>query len=224
MISRMEHPAVVSLTDKYMTRQGLLIILFGSMILLTGCGNQNRQNTGNVSRQLSVEDVLQQGMAEADKKAGNDPEIITAEPTSVHPELVINAPTPEISAASISEMVVNDAEGIDIDMTKMSATMIYAEVFSMLTTPEDYLGKKIRIRGEFSGFYDKTQDKNYYACLIRDAMACCAQGLEFILNDDCSYPEDYPKRGDEITITGIFASYQEGNFTFYHLADSVWNK
>ena len=43
---------------------------------------------------------------------------------------------------------------VDIDLTKLSATMVYSEVFNMLYTPEDYLGKTVNMEGTFTEYYD----------------------------------------------------------------------
>ncbi len=117
-----------------------------------------------------------------------------------------------------------NSDGVDIDLTKLSSTMVYAEVYSMLSTPRNYIGKTVRMRGDYSFFYDKVTDLMYHACLIKDATACCAQGLEFVLNDDYKYPEDYPNPGDEVTIVGQFNFYNEGDYIYYNLIDAVWER
>ena len=63
--------------------------------------------------------------------------------------------------------------------------------------------------------------KNYYACIIADATACCSQGLEFELSGQHTYPDDYPELGTNITVTGTFQLYQEGGGLYCHLTDAV---
>ena len=43
---------------------------------------------------------------------------------------------------------------VDIDLTRMSGTMVYAQVFQMVTEPEKYVGKRIKMKGVFSSYYD----------------------------------------------------------------------
>ena len=60
--------------------------------------------------------------------------------------------------------------------------------------------------------------KRLYACIVQDATACCAQGLEFEPESTLSYPDDYPEPGTEITVIGTFDSYREetdGNTYIY---------
>jgi hypothetical protein len=108
----------------------------------------------------------------------------------------------------------------DIDLSEQSGTVVYAEVYNMMAAPETYIGKIIRIKGTFSVYHDEKKKKYYFACIVQDATACCAQGIEFEPAGACRYPDDYPKEGKEITVTGRFASYQEGDATYGILKDA----
>ncbi len=103
---------------------------------------------------------------------------------------------------------------LDIDLTVMSGTMVYSEVYNMVSAPEDYIGKRIRMSGLFDVYYDEDSGDNYYACIIQDATACCAQGIEFELEGDYSYPEDYPEIGSEICVEGVFDYYWDGGYAY----------
>ena len=70
---------------------------------------------------------------------------------------------------------------VDVDLTAMTSTMVYAEVNQMLTTPQNYMGKTVRMKGSFT--YSGSVEKYYFACIIADATACCQQGIEFDLKD-----------------------------------------
>ncbi len=106
---------------------------------------------------------------------------------------------------------------IDVDLTLLSSTMIYSEVSNMVANPNEYIGKTVKMNGNFS-----TDENNfYYFCVIADATACCSQGLEFILKGNPSFPDAYPEIGSEITVTGRFESYNEGTEVYYHLVDAV---
>lgn len=119
---------------------------------------------------------------------------------------------------------------IDVDLTTLSSTMVYAEVFNMMMNPGDYIGKTVKMRGAFGIGYsykeDGTMDENtlVYACVIADATACCSQGIEFILSVEHTYPDDYPELGSEITVVGTFATYEEYSMLFCTLTDAVMEK
>ena len=70
-------------------------------------------------------------------------------------------------------------------------------------------------------FKPQTENCNKaYACIIADATACCAEGMEFVLEGDYTYPDDYPELGAEITVIGEFQSYEENGMTWYHLVNA----
>ncbi len=108
----------------------------------------------------------------------------------------------------------------DIDLTTLSSTMVYSQVAAMMYTPEQYEGKIIKAKGLFSVYHDEFQNKDYFAVLIKDATACCSQGLEFVWSGDHVYPDDYPEVGKEITVMGTFATYEEDGATYCQLLDS----
>lgn len=110
---------------------------------------------------------------------------------------------------------------VDVDLTEMNSTMIYSEVYNMMMDPVDYLGKTIRIYGMYTHYYEEASDTHYYACVVQDATACCAQGLEFVLVDDYIWPNDYPEDGAEIVVTGDFAVYQDSYFRVLTLENAV---
>ena len=104
----------------------------------------------------------------------------------------------------------SSADGIDIDLTKMSSTMVYSTVYSMITTPDDYMGKKIRVTGNFNAYHSENTDKTYFSVIIADATACCQQGLEFIWDDGSHvFPDEYPEDGSDAIVTGVFETYKD---------------
>ena len=115
---------------------------------------------------------------------------------------------------------------VDVDLTVLSSTMVYSEVYNMLYFyPEDYYGKTVKANGIFA-IYQMVVDgvtqpaPVAYACIIADATACCAEGMEFVLEGDYTYPDDYPELGAEITVIGEFQSYEENGMTWYHLVNA----
>ena len=164
-----------------------------------------------------------------EKDAGNDT------PSS---DVEVSAPTESIPAPNEQEtpdeqqtpeepeQTQTSADGVDVDLTVLSSTMVYSEVYNMLyNDPAHYLGKTVKAKGTFSIYQLVTDgvlqsDPVSYACIISDAAACCAEGMEFVLEGDYTYPDDYPELGTEITVIGEFQSYEENGMTWYHLANA----
>ena len=110
------------------------------------------------------------------------------------------------------------SNNIDVDLTALSSTMVYAEVYSIVTNPDQYVGKTIKMSGPYAvDYYDQT-GLYYHFVLIEDATACCAQGLEFRRNGEYSYPHDYPPEQTKIEVSGVFEHYEELGQTYYYLA------
>ena len=108
------------------------------------------------------------------------------------------------------EPVEDSAEGPDyIDLTEMSGTMVYSQVYNMVYYPERFTGTKVKMQGTFSDYLDLASGKRYFGCIIQDATACCAQGIEFNPTDDFTYPDDFPTDGDTVTVEGEFDTYIE---------------
>ena len=116
---------------------------------------------------------------------------------------------------------------VDVDLTTLSSTMVFAEVSSLVYDPIPYLGQRVRMEGIFSVDHAYTMEgevdlsQNYFYCIIEDALACCAQGLEFSLAGDYAYPEDYPAEGDTIRVVGTVEFFEVNGFRHLRLGDAV---
>ncbi len=161
------------------------------------------------------------GSSDAPREAA-DPVSASTQPSAAIPAAppesiaeTATVPEPAQTAESVSTEG-RDSEAVDVDLTQLSSTMVYSEVYAMVYEPEQYVGKTVKMNGLFA-----TQEYNgerLYACIVQDATACCAQGLEFEMAEELVYPEDYPDPGAEITVIGTFDSYKEehdGNYYIY---------
>ena len=128
------------------------------------------------------------------------------------------AEVPTTAEASYAQA--DDSEEVDVDLTILSSTMVYSEVYNMISYPEEYLGKTVRMKGPFAYFHDEATDNYYFACIIQDATACCAQGIEFVLTEDYVYPDDYPEVDEEICVVGVFDTYMEGEYRYCTLRNA----
>ena len=185
---------------------GLLLVC---VILVTGCTKKTDSGNGTVVKKgNTVSDVLEQKMQES----------ATGTPTPKPTDKQGNTKQENTPAAVKSEFT----GAIDVDLTQMSSTVVYSEVYNMMYTPADYRGKAVKMNGQFNVFIDDLTGNIYYLCLIADATACCQQGMEFVLRGDYQYPQDYPEIGSEVTVAGIFQTYYEGSKLYCHLEDAVF--
>ena len=168
------------------------LIVVLTLLSLAACGSEKDKGTATTDKQTSNSSVSQ------------------SQPTEKESESKSTTSKPEQSA-----------DGIDVDLTKLSSTMVYSEVYNMMVSPDNYTGKTVKMNGAFAYYEDPETKKQYFACIIADATACCSQGLEFILTGEHTYPNDYPEVGSEITVTGTFELYTENGFQYCRLKDAV---
>ena len=182
-----------------MKRLFCLMLAVCMMVSLCACGKDSEEGAGN------------------DASSSNEESSASTE----------SIPTPkEKETPEESEQPQASADGVEVDLTVLSSTMVYSEVYNMLyNDPAYYLGKTVKAKGTFSLYQLVTDgvlqpDPVSYACIISDATACCAEGMEFVLEGDYTYPDDYPELGAEITVIGEFQSYEENGMTWYHLVNA----
>ena len=89
---------------------------------------------------------------------------------------------------------------VDVDLTKLSSTFVYSEVYNMVTNPDDYIGKTVKMDGTMNRY--TTTSRELYACIVLDA------------------PSEYPPQGAMITVVGTFATFEEDGITYCYLADA----
>lgn len=119
-----------------------------------------------------------------------------------------------------NETVTNE-QGIDYDLSVMGADMVYATVYQMMVDPDSYVGKSFRVRGIYYSVYSEENHMYYHFCMIKDAAACCAQGIELLWKDEkMNMHEDCPDEDTVITVEGVFETYKEGKNTYGRIRDA----
>ncbi|MDT3844499.1 MAG: hypothetical protein LIV11_07965 [Bacillota bacterium] len=202
---------------KEMIKRGICRMIGAAVFFaLVGCAGGTHKTGGSATAEMLRETDDAVGGTddtEAESDAAN-----TAEAESDAANTAAVNAAPEYAAASDSandpdgmrrEPAVSEtaATGVDVDLTSLSATMVFSEVYHMMTSPQDYIGKVIRMEGICAVSQDPTSGKVYYACIVQDATACCSQGIEF----ERRQQGDDPEAGQNICVTGTFDLYREGD-------------
>ena len=192
------------------------MVLLLCILLITGCSNKKGTNGKGVNDTNSIEKVIDNQIANEDGKTE------TTESEKASSDVESNKGIED--TISGAENVRDTDETVDYDLTQMSSDMVYATVYQMMVTPEEYEGKTFRIDGNFYATYYEATKKYYFYCIIQDATACCAQGMEFIWDDGSHiYPDEYPEDNAEIVVEGTFETYREdGDENLYcRLSDAI---
>ena len=193
--------------------------LFLCILLITGCSDKKGGGGKGVGTANSVDKVINNQINNENSKT----ETAESEEPSVNDES--NEGTE--STINSTEDVQRTEGTVDYDLTQMSSDMVYATVYQMMVAPKEYEGKTFRIDGNFYATYYEATKKYYFYCVIQDATACCAQGMEFVWGDGSHiYPDEYPKDNAEIVVEGTFETYREdGDENLYcRLSDATLQK
>ncbi len=208
-----------------MKKKTLIALILTVAVTICGCGAEAEkedvpEKTITVSPP-SVSSVLEERIAEeelsesseemtdsSDAEAEADIQESDNEAVLQNPAAIAPEDGPE------NEVVLSTIDGVDIDLTSLSSTVVYAQVYQMMYYPENFVGKTIRMEGIYSYYLDMASGKSYYGCIIQDATACCAQGVEFEPLDSYIYPDDYPEDGDLVVVEGVFDTYEEDGYTY----------
>ena len=139
---------------------------------------------------------------------GQEPETAPAE-TQTAAETTTEAATETTTETTTA--VLKDLPPVDVDLTQLPQNLMYSQAYDMLYNPEQYLGKTVRISGPYSSYADPETNETHCACLIRDATACCTQGMEFEPADET---QPLPEADQIITVSGVFDTYMSGPFLY----------
>lgn len=93
---------------------------------------------------------------------------------------------------------------IDWDLSRLSGTVAYAQMYNILVSPEEYVGKAVKLRGVYNELDNPIGDgSKFHFVLVYDNAACCELAIE-ILTTTRANRLSYPPPGSLIEVTGIF--------------------
>lgn len=177
-------------------------------------GNQNSvQNTldKQVAKETSSEEtteetteVTTEAVTEAKEAADKTTEATTLAPAAGNDTSNWD---PNVSVEEIEKYSSEDA---DIDLTQMDSNMVYSTVYQLTNDAPAFIGKTIKMEGQYYAGVDENTGLTYHYVVIKDALACCQQGMEFKWGDGShKYPDEYPSDGTEVVVVGKFETYKD---------------
>lgn len=186
--------------------RGVLLVMMSS-ILLCSCVQGGAE--GRFSKNNKVKDVIDRQIKEEETNKEKDDTI------DIEPNPIVAENEEKLSEESLEEEKNKEEAntkdiGVDVDLTQMGSDMVYATVYQMRAEPKEYEGKKVRVQGAYYAAWYEEEKKYYFGVIIKDALACCSQGMEFELkNPDSIRPGKYPLDDTEVQITGTFETYTD---------------
>ena len=211
-----------------MKKKILLFLGMGLVLVITACGK------GQTGTKLQKQNVVEKAISnqinkeideEVKKLEGEDKEVTSSSGSNTESQIVTQNGQ-VLGATSDFEAKLKEArnqkavDGIDYDLTTMGSDLIYATVYLMMTDPDQFEGKMIKMKGQYLSAYYEPKKAYYNYCFISDAAGCCSQGIEFAIKDKLKSPKDFPEDNTDIEVVGEFETYMEDGKMYCHLKDS----
>ena len=107
---------------------------------------------------------------------------------------------------------------INYDLTTLSIADQSKWVSRMTGAPYNYNEKKIKVVGRAESLFYEPTGQTYHFVIVAgaDGLPCCEQSLEYITVDG-----HYPVDGDQIEVTGVYASYTELDIEYWYLSEAI---
>ena len=189
-------------------RKFVAVISAVCLLSMAGCGFEGGRN---VKSKNAVEDAIQGQIAAEEQKTSVATETVTESTTievdtgSVQESISTEEPLTESETEKKAERTPEDDRklldeihaayqdtadmSVDIDLTAMDGDMVYATVYQMIYgDPEAYVGKTFKAAGTLTVATSNVTNLYYPYVLIKDALACCQQGVEFQVFADETRP------------------------------------
>ena len=214
-----------------MKKKILLLLGMGVVLTVTACGGNKtstkieKQNAVEkaISNQINKEIDEQVKKMEDEEKSSTEGSAASGSSTGSQ---IVTQNGQILGATSDFEAKLKEAreqkpvDGIDYDLTTMGSDMIYATVYLMMTDPDQFEGKMIKMKGQYLSAYYEPRKEYYNYCFISDAAGCCSQGIEFATKDKLKQRNLRPEDNTDIEVVGKFETYMEDGKMYCHLKDS----
>lgn len=193
------------------------------MLGLVACSKD--ESKGNAQNQNNVQNVIDQQVASEEEKTAETTteattEVTTEATTEVTTEATTQAPEPTTEGTTTAP----PDSTCDVDLTVMDSNMVYSTVYQMMSEGDKYVGQVVKMKGQYYMGKDEETGAVYHFVLIKDALACCQQGMEFIWEDGShKYPDEYPADGTEVVVKGTYELYKDdpsAQYNFCRLGNS----
>jgi hypothetical protein len=117
-----------------------------------------------------------------------------------------------ITAGCVEKQPMNDqpektaesAVKIDIDFTRLSATMQSAQLENIMNDMPGFIGQTFKIRGVYDPYFYPEEQRLLHEIMI-ECTSGCPKYLEISFISDAA--DDYPEIGTMIELTGVFGTY-----------------
>ncbi|NLJ64373.1 MAG: hypothetical protein GX337_03145 [Christensenellaceae bacterium] len=90
---------------------------------------------------------------------------------------------------------------IQHDLSRLSSTMAYAQLYDMLCNAENYVGSAVKLKGPYMPYQSEAGELMHFV-LVYDMQGCCELALEMLPTRGANI--EYPEMNTEIEAEGLF--------------------
>ena len=192
-----------------------LICAFCVFALLCACRRPAAEPTAAFVRADTSVTVRVPGAA-APAESARPADAVTASEAAA-PEETVTEKTPT-AAPYVEERV--DSTGSYIDFTAYSRSAVFTELGYLSFDPDYFVGKTLKLSGEFLVSEDDYLGVTFYGCVVKDATACCMQGVDFVPAPGFEKMVASLSNGDPLTVEGVFETYTLGGYRLYRVGNA----
>lgn len=193
-------------------KKTLLVLIVLSALLLTACAP--RQDAPQTSAANAPDAPVPTLDISGLTMAGDASQYVNALPTpDPFKREVYEGPPSMLDPSAASYNAVKNFEIAEVpqqDLSRMSATVAYAQLYNIFLEQENHVGQTMRLRGQYVPMRDESNEAKYHFIMVYDNAACCQLGLEFLWTNPTAYPADYSL----IELTGVFDICNDGGEKF----------
>lgn len=191
-----------------MKKTSLLLIILLFSLLLSGCSAERGASIAPVAAPDQTPDATPvatvdlSGLSKVNDASTYVNALPTADPDPFNQE-AYDGPPSLLDPKALSYDKVTNFEIADtpqLDLSRMSPTMAYAQLYNIFMEQEKYVGQTIKMRGQYVAMRDENEVAKYHFVMVYDNAACCQLGMEFLMTP----AENLPKDNSLIELTGVF--------------------
>ena len=196
----------------------LFMVLTTVAMMFTGCGIKNEAKdrvTAEVTEYLAnANEVPFETGAEADTLVT---EVETETEDQVAETDYVDQNNHQVTLFSVDDLkAIATSDDADIDLTIVDQDTAYSACYSIMMSPDQYVGQTIKVRGFVALYTDQTTGTVYSSIIVNDSDGDAVQGIEFALEDGST-----PESGVLATIAGTLETYEDGGLVYLHAANAT---
>ena len=105
------------------------------------------------------------------------------------------------ASAAFFDCTVPQKKVRDMDLTRLSSAIVYAQVYNMLMEADNFNGVHVKMNGIFYENTDSEKGSLFQCVLVKDSTGCCSVGFDVLKGNESI---KFPANLTEVQVEGTF--------------------